>query len=83
MSGKDAISVCRNVEHFSPNIACKMLSILLILQPFCKLRSLHYNISEADIRALFSPFGAISKVDMSLDAATGNCMLFVLKSRVN
>ena len=53
-----------------------MLSILLTLQPFCKLRSLHYNISEADIRALFSPFGAISKVDMSLDAATGNKTYF-------
>ena len=40
-------------------------------------RSLHYNISDADIRALFSPFGAIKKVDMSLDAATGEATFLI------
>ena len=35
------------------------------------LRSLHYDIKEEDIRALFSCFGTIAKVDMSHDSVTG------------
>jgi len=33
--------------------------------------SLHYDVTESDIRAIFSPFGAIAQVDMSFDANTG------------
>ncbi|CAM9433559.1 unnamed protein product, partial [Phaeothamnion confervicola] len=33
--------------------------------------SLHYALQEADIRAVFSPFGTIKKVSMTIDQATG------------
>jgi len=33
--------------------------------------SLHYEITEAQVRALFSPFGDITKLDMSHDPLTG------------
>lgn len=37
---------------------------------FLHCRSLHYDIGTADISALFSCFGTISKVDMSFDTST-------------
>ncbi len=36
-----------------------------------RMRSLHYDIGEPEIRALFSPFGRILKVDVSYEPATG------------
>jgi RNA recognition motif-containing protein len=40
---------------------------------------MHYTVSENDVRALFSPFGIITKIDMSFDVATsrskGYCFL--------
>ena len=34
--------------------------------------SLHYSITEADIRALFSGFGTVTRIDMSFEPTSGN-----------
>lgn len=41
--------------------------------PDCKIYvgSIYFEVSENDIRSLFSPFGLINKIDMSLDSMTG------------
>mmetsp|Transcript_12071 Transcript_12071/g.11712 ORF Transcript_12071/g.11712 Transcript_12071/m.11712 type:complete len:526 (+) Transcript_12071:948-2525(+) len=49
-----------NSGNYTPKLDCRIY-----------VGSLHYNVTDADIRALFSPFGTISRVDMSLDAITG------------
>jgi hypothetical protein len=55
-----------NSGNYTPKLDCRIY-----------VGSLHYNVTDADVRALFSPFGTISRVDMSLDAITGDWLNYM------